>query len=228
MTWMNVILVFEDHFPKPEESSAARPSSSSPPSGSDHGWVDVEKPQPSIPEEPSPVSSPDHAPPSPGPSTESDHELTGVHAPLSSPVVPTWFLTDHGYHGPHAPQANSDDRLVVGEPPSRPASPTEFDADHEYQMVHPSPPSPGSASLIESDHEMVDVPPSSSVSSTNPGRRSMGIQGERDRARSPRLVGMGAITSGCICTRLEQGTTVRQNFDLRSPGTWIRKPSLRF
>ncbi|KAN0105715.1 hypothetical protein V8E52_010771 [Russula decolorans] len=53
-------------FAKPEESSAARPSSSSPPSGPTDGWTDVEQPLPSIPEEPSPVSSPDRAPPSPG------------------------------------------------------------------------------------------------------------------------------------------------------------------
>jgi len=80
--------------------------------------------------------------------------------------------------GPHAPQPNlglsdPNHRLVVEEPPSRPASPIEFDADHEYQVVHPPPPSLRSASPAETDHEMVDVPPSSPVSSTNPDRRSM-------------------------------------------------------
>ena len=194
--------MFEDHFANPEESSATRPSSSSPPSGSDHGQMDVKKPPPSNPEGWSPVSSSDHGSPSagslteseyelmmgdapPGPSTESDHESTEVHAPLSTPVIPTWFPTDHDYMGPHASQpnlgpsdprplteSNSDHKLVVEEPPSRPASPTEFNADHEYQVVHPPPLSPGSASPTESDHEMVDVPPSSSVSSTNHDRRS--------------------------------------------------------
>jgi len=42
--------------------------------------------------------------------------------------------------------------LAVEEPPSRPASPKEFDADDEYQVVDPPPPSPGTASLTESDH----------------------------------------------------------------------------
>ena len=112
-----------------------------------------------------------HALSSPGPSTESDHESTEVHAPLSSPVFPTWFHPDHGSMGAHAPQPNlgpsnpwpstefdSDHRFVVEEPPSRPASPTESDADHEYQVVHSPPSSP-----IESDDEIVDVLPSSSV-----------------------------------------------------------------
>jgi hypothetical protein len=173
-----LIVTFEDHFAKPEESSVARPSSSSPPSGPDHGWTDVEKPLPSNPEMPSPVSSPDHAPPNPstmpdadhelvgaheppnpGASTESDQEPTAVHALLSSPVFPAWFLTDHGYKGPHAPTPDSwfdsDHRLVVEEPPSRPASPTESGVYYEHP---PPPPSPRSASPMESDHEMVDVP----------------------------------------------------------------------
>jgi hypothetical protein len=168
----------ENWFAKPEESSAALPSSSSPPSESNHGQVDVNQPLPSVSEGWSLVSSLDHAPPpNPRLSTESDHELTGVHAPLSSAVFPTWFLTDHGYMGPHAPSTefDSDNMLAVEEPPSRPASPTtEFNTDDEYQVVHPPPPLPGTASLTESDHEMVDVPPSSPVSSTNPDRRSMG------------------------------------------------------
>jgi hypothetical protein len=37
-----------------------------PASGPADGWTDLKQPLPSIPEEPSPVSSPDHAPPSPG------------------------------------------------------------------------------------------------------------------------------------------------------------------
>jgi hypothetical protein len=208
-----LFLLYEDHFAQPEESSAARPSSSSPPSGSDPGWTDLKQPLPSAPDGWSPVSSPDHAPPNPGPSTESghelikwdaspgpsslasstmsdadfelvgahappnpgpstefDHEVTGVHTPLSNLVFPTWFLTDHGFMGPHAPQPNlgpdSDHRLVVEEPPSRPASPTEFDADHGYQEVHPPSPSPGSAS------------------STNSGRRSMGTESQLENVQA--------------------------------------------
>jgi hypothetical protein len=179
--WLEHLNQFENQFAKPKESSAARPSSSSPPSGPDHGQMDVQQPLPaSNPEGWSPVSSPDHALPIPGPSTESYHELTGAHAPLSSPVLSTWFHPDHGYMGPHAPQPNlgpdSDHRLVVEEPPSRPGSPTGFDADHDYQVVHPPspPPPPGSASATESDYEMVDVP-SSRVSLKNPDRRSMSV-----------------------------------------------------
>jgi hypothetical protein len=164
-----VFTMYEEHFAKQEESSAAHPSSSLPPSGPDHEWTGVEKPPP-----PSPESVGAHAPPNPGPSTESNDELTGAHAPLSSPVFPTWFLSDHGYWGPHAPQPSESDKLVAEEPPSRPESPTGFDADDEYHVVHPPPPSPGSASPTESDHEMIDAPPPSPVPSTNPGRRSRG------------------------------------------------------
>jgi hypothetical protein len=65
--WLKLFGHPEGHiFAKPEESPAARPSSSSPPSGPAGGSTDVEKPLPSIPEEPSPVSSLDHAPPSRG------------------------------------------------------------------------------------------------------------------------------------------------------------------
>jgi len=167
--WLNLL---EDHFEKQEESSVARPSSSSPPSGPDHEWTDVEQLLPSNPGEPSPVSKvgQDHAPPNPGsltegdaqpgpsspdheltgahalpnsgPPTEPGHDLTEVHAPLSSPVFSTWFDPDHGLTGAatHPPMpylgpsffkqlSTESDRLVVEEPPSRPASPREFDAD---------------------------------------------------------------------------------------------------
>jgi len=177
----NLFPVIEDYISKLEESSAARLSSSSPPSGPQPLLTDVGKPLPSIPEGWEPVSSPDHALPNPRPpaSTELDHGSTGapVHAPLSSPVFPTWFATDHGVGpmGPHAPQpANagpstvfdsvSGHRLSVEEPPSRPASPTGFDADHGYHVVHP-PPSPGSASQteldVEHEYQMVHPPPPS-------------------------------------------------------------------
>jgi hypothetical protein len=65
--WLKLFGRPESYFlPKPEESPAAHPSSSSPPSGPADGSMDVEQPPPSIPEEPSPVSGPDHASPSLG------------------------------------------------------------------------------------------------------------------------------------------------------------------
>ena len=198
-----LILVYEDHFAKPEEPPATHPSSSSPPPGSDYRQVDIKPPPPSHPEGWSPVSSPESLTESgyelmkgdtlsrPSSPAESNHESTAVHAPLSSPVIPTWFHTDNEYMGPHPSQpnlgpsdprpsteSNSDDTLVVEEPPSRPASPIEFDADHEYQVVHP--PSPGSASPTESDHGMVDVSPSSSVSSTGANSRLENLQAVSD------------------------------------------------
>lgn len=130
-----------------------------------------------------------HALPNKGPSTESDHLLTGMDAPLSSAVYPSWFHLDHGLMRAHVPQPNlglsnprpstefdSGHRFVVEEPPSLGlGSPTELDMDHEYHVVHPPPISPGSESPTEFDHDMeiVDLPPSGRVSSTNPGRRSM-------------------------------------------------------
>ena len=74
-----------------EESSAAHPSRPA------HGWMDVEQPLQSIPGEPLPVSSPHHAPPSPGSSTESWHGLIdwdGPHWP-SGPASPTMSPVDH-------------------------------------------------------------------------------------------------------------------------------------
>jgi hypothetical protein len=48
-----------------DESLAAPPSLGSLSSGPAHGWMDVEQPVPSIPNEPSQVASPGHAPPLP-------------------------------------------------------------------------------------------------------------------------------------------------------------------
>jgi len=176
--WLKYLSKFKNYFKKPK--------------GPVDGWTDVRQPLPSIPENPSPVSSPEsltesghelaeeyappragpsrpasstmsdadqelvgaHALPSPGPSTESDHGSTEVHAPLSSPVFPTWFHPDHGSiaSGAHAPQPN------LG--PSNPWPSTEFNSDHRFVVEEP-PLRP--ASPTESDHEMVDVPPSSPV-----------------------------------------------------------------
>jgi hypothetical protein len=63
--WPDLFRDPEDHFlrpedfTKPKESPAARPSSSSPPSGPADGRMDFKPPLPSIPKETSPVSSPD-------------------------------------------------------------------------------------------------------------------------------------------------------------------------
>ena len=227
-----LFVLFEDHFANPEKPLAARPSSSSAPSGSKNRVWQPALP-PTIPEDWPPVSSQSSepanselasgseyelvegdAPPRPsssalstmsdadhewmvahelsnsGPWTGPEHLLTGMGAPLSSPVYPTWFHPNHGLGlmgANHAPQPNfgsnprpstefdSDHRLVVEEPPSRTASPTEFDADHASQVVNSPPPSPGSASTTESENEMqYDTAPSSPVSLTDSDYRSMG------------------------------------------------------
>lgn len=172
--------VFEDYFakPKPEvsESSVARPSSAM--SDSDYELVDEH-------------NLPD---PGPGPSTESGHQLIGLHAPQSSHVFPTWFHPDHADYklmGAHASRPNvrppnpspstefDSDHMPVEEPPSRQVLPTESDAGQKNQVVHPPAPSP-----IESDV------PSNPVSAT-PNRRSIGANSplENPQAVSDSLKG---------------------------------------
>jgi hypothetical protein len=221
----NPDLVHENPFARPEEPSAARPSSSLSPSmpfrtrpfrtrplrtrpfrRPNVGWTNAKKMLPSIPEDPAaedeamkelapgksspasltmsdahPGSVGAHALPNPGPSTESDHLLTGMGAPLSSPVYPTWFSPNRGSMGAHAPQPNlgpnsrpstefdSDHRLVVEEPPSGPGSSTVAD-DHEYHVVHPPSPSPGLASSTKFDraHAYEDMPDRRSMVADSP------------------------------------------------------------
>ncbi|KAN0105716.1 hypothetical protein V8E52_010772 [Russula decolorans] len=181
---------YKSHFlAKPESSSATRPSSSLPPSGPADGWSDVKQPLPSIPEEPSPVSSPDHAPTSPDnvlnelwlhifgdpgdhfakPESSSPQPLPSIPeepSPVSSPdhAPPSpGSLTESGY----------DSELIKGVAPPGPsdqASSTMSSADHELMGAHALP-NPGPST--ESDHEMMDVPLSSPVSSTNPDSQSM-------------------------------------------------------
>lgn len=55
------------------------------------GWTDVKKPLSPIPEEPSPVTSPDNIPPSPGSLTESQYELMDEDVP-SGPSDPALAL----------------------------------------------------------------------------------------------------------------------------------------
>jgi hypothetical protein len=166
----------ENWFVPPEKSSAAHVSPGAAPSEPDHVPIsDVNAPAPS---EPGHVStSGANAPaPNPGPSTGSDHWLAGMNGPVSSPVHPGWFHPDNKLLGPNAEpnptiEFGSDHKLVE-EPPSRPASPTAPNADHEYEMVHPP---------TQSEFEMVNVPPSSPVSSTNLGRRWMDARLENVR-----------------------------------------------
>jgi hypothetical protein len=175
----NALFIYEDYIDK---LLAAHPSSRLPPSEPHHGWTNVEQPLPSIAEEedPMPSTESDHdwtevhtsstmsdadhdwvEPPAlwnPGPSRESGPESTKIHAPLSSPVFPTWFHPDHaddGLLGSHASLPNSGPsntrplteldsghRLVVEEPPPRPASPTKFNADQVRGGVSAIRPSP--------------------------------------------------------------------------------------
>jgi hypothetical protein len=139
--WLKALNLNEGHLAKPEESSAARPSSSSPPSGSADGWRDLTQPLPSIPGEPSPVSS---------------HELMGAH-PLPNPPRPS----------------TPSDHEMVDVPPSSGSASTK-ETDEEMVDVSRLSPPPGSARPIEPDHEMADVQPSIPESSTNPGGPSTG------------------------------------------------------
>jgi hypothetical protein len=82
-----------------DESLAAPPLWSSPTSGSAHDWMGVEQPVPSIPNEPSQVAGPSHAPPIP-----SDDELDKVWLDLyghrffdeSSAAPPSWSSPTSG------------------------------------------------------------------------------------------------------------------------------------
>jgi hypothetical protein len=64
--WPELFHDAEEDLPKLELSSGTRPSSSSQSSGLADGGTHVKQPLPTIPEVQSPVSSPDHALPSPG------------------------------------------------------------------------------------------------------------------------------------------------------------------
>jgi len=155
--WLKYLSRIENHFPKPEESSAARPSPSSPPLVPEGRWTDLKQPLPSIPEEPeelSPVSSPDHGPPSPGSLTESGHGLTKEDSD-SPPGPSTMPSADHGAHAlpSPGPSTESDYEMVDATSPPGPASLTESDVEMVDVPWSPT----GSASPIEFDHEMVGV-----------------------------------------------------------------------
>ena len=143
--------VYDDYVAKPKSSTSARPSSSSQPSGTG-------------------VNAPT---PKPAPSTESD-DLEGMDAPLSAKVFPTWFHSDNKLLGVPASRPNlglsnprpstefdSNHRLSMVKPPSRPASQTEFNADQEYQAAHPP-------AQFDAVHAYEDMP----------DRRSMGADSQ--------------------------------------------------
>ena len=144
----------ENWFVPAKESSAAHGSSSSTPSEPGHVSMSV-------------INHNTPAP-NPAPSTESDHLLTPIHAPQSSTVYPAWFHQDNKLLGTQVSQPNTAHALP-NPGPSNPS--TEFDSDH--RLVAEPPPTQAKGSSTSPNIEMVDFPPSSTVSSTDPNRESM-------------------------------------------------------
>lgn len=100
--WRDLI---DRHFPaKSAKSSAARPSSSSQPSGPPGGSTYVKPPLPPVHEGPGPVPSLGHAPSNPGSLTESGYELMRGDVPHwpSGPASLTMSSAGHGLMGAHA------------------------------------------------------------------------------------------------------------------------------
>jgi hypothetical protein len=198
----NGLLKLLDQLGKPKDSSAARPSPSSPSLEPGGGRTDVDHSLPFNPDEPSVPSSPGHAPSGPGSLTESqyepmdweasvpsdsasstmstaDHELMGAHA-LPNPGLSTVSIADHELMGAHAlpnpglsTVSTADHELMGAHALPNPGLSTV--SDHEMVDALPSP--------IESDIEMVDVPPSRS--STNPDRQSMGVGSSSEGRKKP-------------------------------------------
>ena len=125
--WLHIFGDPGDHFAKPESSSSSLPSRPA------DGWTDVKQPLSPIPEEPSPVSSPDHALPSPGLLTESGNELMKGDAPPRpwGPALSIMSSADHESMGAHAlpnpgPSTESDPEMM-DVPPSSPVLSTSPD-----------------------------------------------------------------------------------------------------
>jgi hypothetical protein len=129
----------ENWFVLPKDSSVAHGASSSAPSEPGHVSTGV-------------MNAPA---PNPGLSTESDHSLSGMEAPLTSPVYPTWFHPDNQLLGAHAPPQNTV--------PSNPS--TELNSENRLVVEQPLSPTKGSSTA--------PVPPSSRALSTDPNRESM-------------------------------------------------------
>jgi hypothetical protein len=219
----NGLLKLLDQLGKPKDSSAARPSPSSPSLEPGGGRTDVDHSLPFNPDEPSVPSSPGHAPSGPGSLTESqyepmdweasvpsdsasstmstaDHELMGAHA-LPNPGLSTVSIADHELMGAHAlpnpglsTVSTADHELMGAHALPNPGLSTVSTADHELMGAHALP-NPGLSTVsdhemvdalpspIESDIEMVDVPPSRS--STNPDRQSMGVGSSSEGRKKP-------------------------------------------
>ena len=97
------------------------------------GWTDVTQPLSPIPEEPSPVSSPDHVPPNPGSLTETGNELMKGDSPPgpSGQASSTMSSADNELMGAHAlpnpgPSTESDNEMM-SVPLSSPVSSTNPD-----------------------------------------------------------------------------------------------------
>ena len=131
----------ENWFVLPKDSSVAHVPSSSLATPSEPGQVSTDV-----------MNAPA---PNPRPSTESDHSLSGMEAPLSTPVYPTWFHPDNQLLGAHAPPPNTG--------PSNPST----ELNSENRLVAEQPPSPTKGSST------APVPPSSRALSTDPNRESM-------------------------------------------------------
>ena len=151
-----------------------------------NGWTEVSQPLPSIPEEPSPVSSPDHALPSPG---DGSNEL---------------WLKPFGYPESHffaKPESSSAARPSSSSPPSGPADgstdveqPLLSTPEESSSLSSPDHAPPNPRSLTESGYELMkeDAPPrpSSPESSTNPDPQSMGKDSTRKTEENRKSLGI--------------------------------------
>jgi hypothetical protein len=162
-----LLSVLENHFPEPE-SSAARPSSGSPSSGTDHEWIDVG--------EPLPMSRPGYERPNPE-SLESGYEL--MEADAIEPSSPAWSTMsdadpEFAQALPNPGPSTESGRLLTGTdaPMSSLVHSTWFHPDHGLMGAHapeanvgPSNPRPSTES--DSDHGLVaEEPPSGPGSPT--------------------------------------------------------------
>jgi hypothetical protein len=194
--WLNLFGHPESHFfANTEESSAAGPSSSSPPSGPADGWTGLKQPLPSIPEEPSPASIPEHAPPSPGnglnelwlnlfghPESHffANTEESSAARPSSS--SPPLGPTDGSTGGVKQPQPSipEEPSPVSSEDHAPPSSGSLTQSGYELMKggEPPGPSGPASSTMSSADHKLMGA-----VSSTNLDRQSMGADSPSGKRR---------------------------------------------
>jgi hypothetical protein len=197
-----LLAVTENRFATPGEPSSSATL------GPADGWTNVKQPLPSIPEEPSQESSPDHASPGSSDTSSSSDEFNELwlsifghpESPLSPPKLDessaSWGLPPSGPAGgwtdvnqplPSIPEepspvSSSPDNALPSPGPS-----TESGYELMKEDAPPGPSDPASSAMSSADHglmgsdappnpgEMMDVPPSSPVSSTNPDRDDQSI-----------------------------------------------------